>query len=52
MPEAEARVMRHRVVITQGTQTAPTTTPEAEKAGQVALATLEKMLPFLLLSDF
>lgn len=23
MPEAEARVMRHRVVITQGTQTAP-----------------------------
>lgn len=51
MPEAEARVMRHRVVITQGTQTAPPT-PEAEKARQVVLATLEKMLPFLLLSDF
>lgn len=48
MPEAEARVMRHRVVITQGTQTAPPT-PEAEKARQVVL---EKMLPFLLLSDF
>lgn len=42
MLEAEARVMRHRLVVAQGTQAAPH--PEAEKARQAALAALEKML--------
>lgn len=45
MLEAEARILRHWLVAAQETQV-------CEKARQVALETLERMLPFLLMSDF